>query len=661
MDAITVTASGTIGKTDRMVLFVTDQQKSNASNGINLLASMQLPRLIVNPLTNEVALPGEERIQFRINGVEANNVDIKSLQPSEVIRIEYLDNPGVRYGNADLVINYIVKRPVTGGSVNVELMNAVTTVFGNDQVALKLNHKKSEFGVIYAARYREFDKVWIEKSSVFDFDNETNMNRIDKGIPEKMKENAHNFTLNYSFLDDKNHFNATARYFIQDDNRMATTRQYTSLNPSAVTLVHQGSTTYQQLPSLDLYYSRFLENKQTLIFNIVGTYINSEIEQRYEETDEGQPVTNIISDINGEKYSIIGEGIYEKVFENNGRFTSGLKHTQAFAKNKYTGTVNNLAKMDQNETYLFTEYAGKSNNLSYTGGIGVSRTWFKQEGEKSHTDYIFRPKFTLQYNFNPATFIRLKGEVFNTNPSLASLSAVEQFIDTLQIRRGNPALKTHANYLTGLTFNWDKGFLGVNYNASYQYSPDMIMEEITRENNLFYHSYDNQKDWQKLNNELTIRLRPLKNLLMFSLTGGANNYWSNGNNYKHTYNNFYYRAELMLTYKKFMAFFQSYSAYNRFQGESLMEGESMQVVMLRYNHSNFSIGAGLMSPFSDTYKRHSENRNKYVSNISNSYINNISQMLLINFSWNFNFGQKAKNASRRMNNSDNDSGIMLGN
>ncbi len=39
--------------------------------------------------------------------------------------------------------------------------------------------------------------------------------------------------------------------------------------------------------------------------------------------------TDIYSETKGEKYSIIGEGIYEKQFST-GKFTGGIKHTQAY-------------------------------------------------------------------------------------------------------------------------------------------------------------------------------------------------------------------------------------------------------------------------------------------------------------------------------------------
>lgn len=661
LEGVTITASGITNKTDRLIVFVTDEQKAMSSNGINILANMKLPRLIVNPLMNEVSLPGEERVQFCINGVKVGVADIRGLQPNEIIRVEYLDNPGLRYGNAGVVINYILKREVTGGSVSMDLGNAVTTSFGDDQVAAKFNYKKSEFGVIYSARYRNPDEIWADKEQTFYFEEGSSMQRIDKGIPGKISENSHHATLNYNLLNEKSYFNATLRYSFQEDDKIAHTEQYTSLKPTDITNVFQGSDTRQHLPSIDLYYQHSLKNKQTLMFNLVGTYIKSEVDQVYEETKAEESIADIISNVNGKKYSIIGEGIYEKTFENNNRFSAGVKHTQAFANNDYTGDISSRTKMDQSDSYLYAEYAGKINKLSYMGGVGVSRSWAKQKGEEDYTYYTFRPKLTLQYNLTPSMFVRLKGEVYNTSPSLSSLSAIDQYIDTLQIRRGNPELKPNLNYTTNFLFSWRKGSYGINFNTYYQYSPKPIMGEIFRENDLFINTNDNQKSWQKLNSELTVNGDIIKNFLSASLTGGVNRIISKGNMYTHTHTNFYYRMQLMARYKKMMGMFQSNSEYNNLWGESLSRGENIHLVMLMYNGGKFTIGAGIMLPFSSQYKREAEVWNRFSPAKTNMYANNFSRMVLVKFAWNFSYGRKAKGANKRINNEDRDAGIMIAN
>ena len=71
-----------------------------SGNGMDLLQQMMLPRVQVDLLNNEIKATGNGVVQVRINGVKVEQDEIKALNPSDIIRIEYHDNPGLRYGNA---------------------------------------------------------------------------------------------------------------------------------------------------------------------------------------------------------------------------------------------------------------------------------------------------------------------------------------------------------------------------------------------------------------------------------------------------------------------------------------------------------------------------------------------------------------------------------
>lgn len=144
-----------------------------------------LPRLEVDPIRNSVSLSNEGTIQFCINGIKVELSDIRGLSPQEVIRVEYHDNPGLRYGNASVVLDYIVRRETSGGSVNLDLSNSPTTSFGDDQVSAKFNHKKSEFGLQYAVRYRNPYHIWTEGTETFRFENGETLERTSEGLPGK--------------------------------------------------------------------------------------------------------------------------------------------------------------------------------------------------------------------------------------------------------------------------------------------------------------------------------------------------------------------------------------------------------------------------------------------------------------------------------------------
>ena len=113
-----------------------------STNGVNLLQELMLPRILVNPMNNEIGLSGGGELQLRINGVKAEIDEIKAIRPADIIRIEYHDNPGLRYGNAEVVLDYIVRRPKTGGNFGADISQGLNTMWGNYNLYGKVNHKK---------------------------------------------------------------------------------------------------------------------------------------------------------------------------------------------------------------------------------------------------------------------------------------------------------------------------------------------------------------------------------------------------------------------------------------------------------------------------------------------------------------------------------------
>lgn len=142
LDGVTVSASNTSSRSDRKLIFPSDRQVKASTNGMDLLQQLMLPKITVNPMSNEIKVPGNGEVQLRINGVKVELDEIKALLPTDIIRIEFHDNPGLRYRNAEVVLDYIVRRPETGGNFSVDMSQGVNALWGEHRVSGKINHKK---------------------------------------------------------------------------------------------------------------------------------------------------------------------------------------------------------------------------------------------------------------------------------------------------------------------------------------------------------------------------------------------------------------------------------------------------------------------------------------------------------------------------------------
>lgn len=657
----TVTAQSVINKPDRKLITPSESQMKTSTNGLDLLQKLQLPRLTIDHFNNKVTASGNGEVQLRINGVQVTNAEIVALRPEDIIRIEFHDDPGIRYGNAAAVLDYITRRRESGGNINGDFGHGVSQLgFADDYIAGKYNNKKSEFSVNSYWNYRNID--WTRTNDeTFHFPDKE-IHRLENGLPTKFKNHYINTALNYSLMEkDKYYLNATFRYDFSDVPNSYSDRKgsiTTSYNPIPLVVTDHGTEKYNT-PALDIYFQRNLKNEQLLIFNVVGTYISSTNRRNYTEYRGDNLETDINSHISGDKYSLIAEGIYERKLGESGKLTSGLKHKQTYANNTYMGDINKDISMKQAETYAYAQYQLKKGKLNYMVGTSVVRFYYSQS-DKSQEKYLVQPSARINYNPNDNTYFRYRFNLWSHIPSLGELNDIQQNIDSLQVRRGNPNLKTNISFNHNLSAGYNKGIFGVDFNAQYTYRRKPVMESTLFEDGKFVRTSENQKGHHHLGLEATFKVKPYKEYINFSISPGLNRYVSEGNEYTHTYTNKRIRANLDVMYKNWIFSAWGSTSWDWFYGETMSEGETMYMMSIGYKKPAWSIMAGAFNPFGGDYKRYEENWSKMISSKNHIYTDDIKQMFLVKMSFNINFGRQFKSADRRINNSDTDAGLMSG-
>jgi len=657
---VVVTAANVINKVDRKVILPNASQMKSSTNGFDLLQRLNLSRIDIDLLRNTITAAGGGEVQLRINGIKSSVQEIKSIRPEDIIRIEHHEEPGARYENAEAVIDYITRRRTTGGFISMNLSNSLQMPFGDNSFNAKVNYNKSEFGIFYNGSYRKVSEMWRDNSETYSFSDGRILTRAEEGKPDKWWMNWHYMHLNYSYQEpDKWFFNATVRTSINDVPKTNYSSLLYSLdNPQQRLDMSDYSSSKMHIPSLDLYFQSNLKNQQFLMFNVVGTYIDTETKRFYKEARGEDTLTELLNNVDGSKYSLIGEGIYEKGFTA-GRLSVGLKHTQSFTDNTYTGTSIAETSMKQAETYVYTEFQGKVKKFNYSVGIGGSRSWLKEE-EEGYQNYTFRPTISLKYKITENSSLRYHADMYSSAPSLSDLGDVEQMIDSLQVRRGNKALKPEMRYTHSLNYDIKKGIFSGSMYIGHKYYNKPIMERTLIENDLFVRTMENQKSWQKLTMEAELSVRPFKDYLTAKFVTGINYFDSKGLDYHHTYTDWYYRGSLNVTYKQWSLFFDIKKGSNDFDGETLSYNENFHAVGIMYKHKNLSLGANTLNPFTSVWKGGSNNLNALASSQKRIYIGGLSNTVVFKVSYNLNFGRKLKSVEKRLNNEDKDSGVLNG-
>ena len=396
--------------------------------------------------------------------------------------------------------------------------------------------------------------------------------------------------------------------------------------------------------------------------NVTGTLIHTKNNRKYKEyKDENAPLADILTLVDGDKRSVIGEAIYEKSFENV-KLSGGARHYQMRTENEYKGSNPTTSKMDQSQTSAFLEVQGKVKDFSYAGSVGMTRAWFK-ESDEDHAYYTFTPTVRLSYNLKKAGFLRYRFNISPAIPSLGSLTDVEQAIDTIQIVRGNPLLKTYQQFTNSLSYSYSKKQFNANLSIRHQYYDNPIMESIFVEDGKLILKDENQRSFQNLNAELMIGINGttlfgLKDFLTLYASGGYTRSWSAGLDYSHTYDQFYYSLMAQLQYKGFSLLGQFRKVQDSFFGETIKKNENQTALMAMYTKQNFQAGFGVMFPFTNNYKVGKERISEVAPFRSETFVKETGQMFVLRIGYTFEFGRKHKAGNKGLNNSDTDSGII---
>lgn len=669
---VTVNGMRTIQKADRTLFLPTKKMARSSANGYDLLKLMMLPGIKVDPVQQTISSLRGGGVQVRINDVKAGTQDILALQPDEVVRVEYIDNPGVRYSDTslDAVINYVVKRRYSGYVGGAQTMQAFTTGFNNSYAYFKFNHKKSEFSFNYSFNYRDYDKRRYDETADYYFPDGTTRHREYRGYNSPFMYNTHNFQLGYNLAEpDKYTFNARFNLNINNNPNRGTNLlvvetaqpdlyQYNKASSSSLT------------PSIDLYFSANLPHKQSIAANVVGTYIHTDydylmrqylFDQSPSQSMQAAPVNDYSYSTLGKKYSLIAEAIYSKGFKK-ATLSAGGEFSISRTDNDYTGAVNTDALLNSNNLYLFTQLQGKLAWLNYTVGVGANRASIHQ-GDIGFEKWTFRPRLSFQTSAIKNVSLSLTGQMYQGTPSLSQLSDVRQQSSDLMAGDGNVNLKPYTGYQAYFTGTWNVPLLSLWVNAGITYAPDVIIttyNAVQQDNGeyMIVSRPENQRAYYDKWVRGNLTLHAIKNVLDISLYGCYDRYDSRGNTYRHTYNAWQWGAEANLMLGNWTVNADFYTTPKSYYGESMSGGENSSDLRVNYRWKDLRVGLGAILvgyPHGYEYPGHTDSR--YYKSHYKTWIEDNGNMVYITLSYNFSHGRKYQTEQRRLNNADYDSGI----
>lgn len=647
LDQVEVGALSKIRKFDRQLIFPTKQQMATSGNALSLLQGMMLPRILVDLQRNQVIGAGGGNVVLCINGREVSKEEIIALRAKDIIRVEYHDFPGLRYSGAEAVIDFIVKKYYSGGYISADLTNALTDMYGHDIFTFKLNHKKSDFTVIYNVFFRDYNKYRKEYDQTFYFHYDT-LFRRERGIPSEIEFYNHLVVFNYGYQDSLNLLNAQLQNSYQHQPHLdIKNKVFLWGKENEENQVADFITSYFNNPSFSLYYQRILPNDQLFSFNTFFNNYKRNYKRNYIQENSAD-ITEIYTHVHEEQNSVNVNMQYEKKIKN-ARLSAGVEYSHLSSKSKYKGDQQSDHNLLKDDLYFYTEFRYQLPKQIYLIGVGGNFLRLGESGINNYQAFSFTPKIQWRYSISESLYVYYRGMIYNNIPSLAGRSSVSQQVDMYQIRRGNPNLKRGLDYSNSFYFGADKKNWSITCWIDYLYRDCPVTDITFLENENVILSYDNQKSYHKFSMELWLTLKPIENHLTFNINLGRVLYRLVGDDLHSHLVDWHCNLDLLAMYRNWRFYARYTSPTRSLSGDRVFHGDMQHFLSLSYNKRNFSCALTAKNLFGALPHNYLIGGGKVAPYKSWEYMNDFNGMIALKLTYNFGFGKKIKNKQLNFN------------
>ena len=657
LNEVVVKGERTVNRDNTLHLLPTKEQKEASTTGYGLLSRLALPLVTVNEVTKTISVPPNMgQLQVRINDIVADKHDLTSLDPKTVRRVDFLQNPGARYGmDVDYVINIITEKPEFGYTVGAELMQTLTSMRSNGEAFAKLNRGKSEFGVNYSFGFSDMKKQEYEETADYLMpDNSVfTMQRTDNDW--RTRQVSHDLQLQYTLAD-------TSRYTLQATvggtlSRIPrNTRTRTEVSGGVEETLPMRSTDDTKTALADLYFNYNLTKRQSLTVNASGSYTASDYDYSY---GGSSPYAYTSA---SKARTMFAETVYENRLRH---FTlsAGATFDYNFTGVDYHGDTEAHNSILTQGVYMFAQIKGRLANLSYTVGTGASYRHYRQ-GSQRNDYWLWRPE--LQLSWSPWRPFRLSYNVSMTQkpPRLAYLGDATVRNNTFEFTAGNPALRPNKVIEQSITASLQLPSLYTQIMTAYRKSPDCTMPKIERMtaddgSTYFLFTRTNQPAVNLFYVNNYTRYDVLPGKLSLNFMGGLYRCFNFGDDYTHHSSAFNWSAgaDAYLGRLSLSAYVDN--GWNFLEGETKNRQATIYYLTASYRLGDFNVSLFWQHCFQNRVKMNdAELLNRYVHKTMRMYSGDLGNMLTLSLTWRLSRGREHKSVNRNAVKRGGDTGII---
>lgn len=658
-----VTVSAIVqSRADRWIYYPSDVIKKQSVDAYDILQRMNLPDLRFDLINHSFSSLKQGTLQIRINGVLSQQSDLFALQPQDIAKIEYVDNPGIAYGEGvSGVILIKTKQQYEGIQGGTRLLSAVTTNMGSAYAYFKWIGKSDFLSVKMNGQYQNAGGIYANSIQKFNYPTSV-MTLNTFGEEGRSKHCNGDIQLDYNRLIDSRNsfFNATAKY----------SGLWQPKNSSVCNVGKNDIPTFTEILSrknkihnimLEFYIDKSFSNSSNLLASLTGTHIISDYNRWYNKkyTNNSSAKYESAYDVNGKHRSIIGEITYKYPLKKHHWLTVGTYERYSHTDNIYTMTegINPISLQNFN-SYNYLEFSGAFGKLSYSLGGGYSLYRIKNDGVLLQY-HFFRPSLSLSVPLVKKIRLQYHLNINPQEPTLAMRSDFSQTISEYEISKGNPHLKPYQSYSNQVSLSFRRADFFLSLSAYLQYNKHPFT------NNPPYYDPKTDKFVYTISNQNSFthaQIRMYGSQKLFSQTLNLsgyltfNRYINDGLNFSTSYTGLLGGLTVSYDQSKWGVQANYRTAISYMFNETKTRMAPNLQLSAYYNIRRIRCAISINNPFMNTVNT-IEINSKAIQGQTYKYQKYNNNLVTIEFSYNFRIG-KTRNLQKQINNTDTDAGVI---
>lgn len=659
--------------TGRSVRHYSDHQKfylgkEDREGSATALETLKLiPGILVRD--DEISMMNGKGLTILLNGLPTTSASLSLLTPEDIKSIDFYQNAPARYSFAGSgsMVNIITRRPGIGGSLMLNLKEAVTTPWGNNAASYRQVLKNTMIGIEYSGKPTKSGGYGIDEFLEY----EAGGNRYTKekkGLDTDFTRNRHNVTLELVRMKDEN--SALKAQFtlgyekkdwpVSQSALKTVTNLTTQESTTSEVTDHKDNWSEYLSPALDIYWNRRFSDRHELSVNFVATAYDTRSRKGFYEYAGATPILSSTSLTDGRKYSGIIEAVYGWTLSEKHKLGFGARTTASLAEqDSGNGEVTVRSDINTDLGRLWCDYSGNAGGFSYSVGAAMEHFGYETKASGRHDYIYFRPLVQLNYTFNDHSSMYFNYSSNTSTPKIGWMGDASYYKDDKWLVRSNPELESYTTRDAMIGYSFNNSWLYINPYILVYHNDNQIIPIFSHTDGLLVERDENSGNMIAVMAALGGRIKPFRNIpLSLTVYAMYNDQRLTGGGADRSVKSLGGMAMLRYSGKKWTAEAMYNLPFKSISDIGISKGENYGYFeFARRIGKNLRLGAGMRYPFYHWKVSEETAPESLVTMKNTSRMTSQKNTVILTCVYNFSYGKKVRTVNQKIRNADIDSGL----